>query len=137
MSTVLKEFTQTNHYCASTINVFFTSKVFSESGIQVEKSSKTTDTTNGTILIDTTNQNSAFICTLEKQYVTVPTAGLAVITKESQEVPYVGLQRNRYTNTPHCPAGLGCTNSTGKYSITGLSFCYSLNRPMVQWIRWN
>ena len=46
-------------------NNFFTVMVYSESNLKVEKSSKTTDTMNGTILGDATNKNPASICTLE------------------------------------------------------------------------
>ena len=39
---------------------------------------------NGTILVDATNQNPASICALEKQYVTLSTAGSAVVIKDSE-----------------------------------------------------
>ena len=55
----------TNQPFESTIT-FFTSVVYSESGFKVEKSCKTTDAMNGTILVDATNQNPASNCTLEK-----------------------------------------------------------------------
>ena len=54
--------------------------VYSESGLKVKQSSKTTDTMNGTILVDATNQNPASICTLEKN-VTEPTTGGALCYK--------------------------------------------------------
>ena len=57
--------------------------VYSESGLVVEKSSKTTDTMNRIILVAAANQKPASSCTLEIYYVTKSTAGLAVIT-ESQ-----------------------------------------------------
>ena len=68
-----------------TISIYskkFTSVVYSENGLKVKKSSKTTDTMNGTILFDATNQNPASIC---KSHVTVPSPGSAIIT-ESQAV---------------------------------------------------
>ena len=55
----LKEFTQINH-------LQFCSVVYSESDVKVDKYSKTTEITNGTILVDAANQNPASICILEK-----------------------------------------------------------------------
>ena len=85
---------------------------------------------NGTILVAAANQKPASVCTLETYYFTESTAGSAVITKEAkaQGVPYVGLQRNRESNMPHCSSH-SYSNSTGKYSISELSFFYRLNRP--------
>ena len=40
----------------------------------------------GTILVDVTNQNTAYICALKKYYVSLSTVGSAVITKHSQAV---------------------------------------------------
>ena len=111
--------------------------VYSESGLKVDKSSKTTDTINGTILVDATNQNPASICTLEKYYVTESTAGSAVITMESQVVPYVCLQRNCDSNMPHF-SWYNCTNNKVKHSISELSFLIDQRTERVaQWIRWN
>ena len=58
----LKQFTQINHLQLQSIF----SMVYSESGLKVEKSNKTTETMNGTTWDDVANQNPAYICTLEK-----------------------------------------------------------------------
>ena len=62
----------TNDPFASTINILI-SVVYSENGRKVEKSSKTTDTMNRTILVNATNQNPASICALKNtiQYNTI------------------------------------------------------------------
>ena len=53
-------------------------------------------------------------------------------TSGSLKVPYVGLQRNRDSNMPHC-SSYACSNSTWKYSINKL-LCYPLNRTeLKQW----
>ena len=63
----LKEFTQTNQlHILGVHNQIFASVVYSESCLKVEKSSKSINTMNGTILFDAINQNPASICALEK-----------------------------------------------------------------------
>ena len=53
--------------------------------------------------------------------------------KRFVKVPYVGLQRNRDSNKPHC-SSYACSNITLKDSIGKLSFCYPSNRPeLKQW----
>ena len=96
--------------------------------------SKTTDTMNGTILFDATNQNPASICTLKNN--TSRWRLLIQLLKGepsgSLNVPYVALQRHCDSSMPHC-SSYGCSNSTGKDSINEL-FCYPLNRPeLKQW----
>jgi len=63
-----------------------TSVVYSESGLKVEKSSKTTNTMNRTTLVTAANQKLASNSTLEKYYVTRSFAGSAVMTKDSNVV---------------------------------------------------
>ena len=58
-------------YSDCSLFTFLTSMAYPESSLKVEKSSKTTDTMNRTILADATNHNAASICTLERYYVTV------------------------------------------------------------------
>ena len=65
-------------------------------------------------------------------YVTVPTASSTVITKESQAVPHVGLQRNHESNMPHC-SSYGCTNKTGKtVSVSCLFVILSIDQRTEQ-----
>ena len=52
----------------------------------------------------------------------------------SLKVPYVGIQRNRNSNMPHC-CSCGCSTSTGTDRISRLfCVCYPLSRPeLKQW----
>ena len=88
---------------------------------------------NGPILVRATNQNPVSICTLEKYLVIKSSAGSSVITEPSGslKVPYVGLQRKRDSNMPHC-SSYACSYSIVKDSISKLSFCYPLNRPELK-----
>ena len=54
----------TNELFAPTIKLF-TSVVYSENGFKMEKSSKITNTINGTILVAAANQKPVSVCTLE------------------------------------------------------------------------
>ena len=103
----LKELTQTNHLHLQSHFSYHT-----ESGLNVEKSSKTTDTKKRTIFA-ATNQKPASICTLEKYHVTESTAGSAVITKESQSPS--GALRWSTMKWRHC-SSRGCSDNTGSYS---------------------
>jgi len=106
--------------------------VYSESSFKVEKSSKTTDTMKGTILVDATNQTQLLFAPWKIIRHGADCCS-AVIIKESQAIPYVGLQRNRDSNMPHC-SSYGCTNSTGKDSTSELYFVsFESTRELKQW----
>ena len=53
----------------------------------------------------------------------MPTTSSALITKESQAMPYLGLQQNRNSNSVHHNENI---NSTGKDSISELFFFFLL-----------
>ena len=60
---------------------------------------------NGPILVHATNQNPASICTLEKVLGHKVVCWISCHNREPSgllKVPYVGLQRNRNSNMPHC-----------------------------------
>ena len=119
----LKEFTQLSnlHLESKCSHQWF----YSESGLNVEKSSKsTTDNTNGTILVHATNQNTASVCAFQNiirhRIVCWFSSNNNRDPSRSLKVSYVGLQRNRDSNMPQC-SSYACSTSSGKDTISKLS----------------
>ena len=104
-------------------NQIFTSVLYSESGLKVEKPSKTTDTMNH---LGRCNQSKRSFCLPIGKRIRHTVGCWFICHKKGEprvslKVPYVGLQRNLDSNMPHC-FSYGCSNSTRKYSISELSF---------------
>ena len=120
----------------------FTSVVYSESGLKVEHSSRTTDAINGTILVAAANKKTASISTLEIYYVTGSLAGSAVLTKDSEAVVKRALRR--FATKPlqqYATLFIIRLYSTGKDSISelfvSLPFESTGTETVDEWILWN